>query len=146
MRQIKVGRRNKWCLEAFAAMNLMTLKLTFLGGAGTVTGSKYLLDNGEHSLLIDCGLFQGYKKLRERNWSPPGFTPASVDAVVLTHAHLDHSGYLPCLFRAGFAGPVYCTPGTRDLLHTVRAGTSANQKAGWLVGPRRLRRNGRLAR
>lgn len=90
--------------------------LSFLGAAETVTGSRYLLESDRSRVLVDCGLFQGYKKLRERNWAPPGFTAASVDAVVLTHAHLDHSGYLPCLLKAGFAGPVYCTPGTRDLL------------------------------
>jgi metallo-beta-lactamase family protein len=90
--------------------------LSFLGAAETVTGSRYLLESDRSRVLVDCGLFQGYKKLRERNWAAPGFTAASVDAVVLTHAHLDHSGYLPCLLKAGFAGPVYCTPGTRDLL------------------------------
>jgi len=93
--------------------------VSFLGAAETVTGSRYLVESDRSRVLVDCGLFQGYKKLRERNWSPPGFTPASVDAVVLTHAHLDHSGYLPCLLRAGFTGPVYCTAGTRDLLHIL---------------------------
>ena len=90
--------------------------ITFLGAAETVTGSRYLVESDRSRVLVDCGLFQGYKKLRQRNWAPPGFTAASVDAVVLTHAHLDHSGYLPCLLKAGFAGPIYCTPGTRDLL------------------------------
>lgn len=90
--------------------------LSFLGAAETVTGSRYLVESSRSRVLVDCGLFQGYKKLRERNWAEPGFTPAAVDAVVLTHAHLDHSGYLPCLVKAGFAGPVYCTEGTRDLL------------------------------
>ena len=70
-------------------------------------------------MLVDCGLFQGYKKLRERNWSEPGFEPAGVSAVVLTHAHLDHSGYLPRLCEMGFRGPVFCTPGTRDLLQIL---------------------------
>jgi len=93
----------------------MTLKLSFLGGAGTVTGSKYLLDNGEHRLLIDCGLFQGYKALRLRNWAAPPFVPRDVSAVVLTHAHLDHSGYLPLLVKNGFRGPILCTDGTADL-------------------------------
>jgi metallo-beta-lactamase family protein len=90
--------------------------ISFLGAAETVTGSRYLVESDHSRVLVDCGLFQGYKKLRERNWAPPGFTAASVDAVVLTHAHLDHSGYLPCLLKAGFGGPIYCTPGTRDLL------------------------------
>lgn len=90
--------------------------LSFLGAAETVTGSRYLVESDRSRVLVDCGLFQGYKKLRERNWAPPGFTAGSVDAVVLTHAHLDHSGYLPRLLKAGFSGPVYCTAGTRDLL------------------------------
>jgi metallo-beta-lactamase family protein len=90
--------------------------ISFLGAAETVTGSRYLLESERSRVLVDCGLFQGYKRLRERNWAAPGFTAASVDAVVLTHAHLDHSGYLPRLLQGGFSGPVYCTPGTRDLL------------------------------
>ncbi|MDA1098013.1 MAG: MBL fold metallo-hydrolase [Proteobacteria bacterium] len=91
------------------------MHLTFLGGVGTVTGSKYLLEAGGRRILIDCGLFQGFKQLRLRNWAPLPFDPASLDAVVLTHAHLDHSGYLPLLVRNGFKGPVYATPGTHDL-------------------------------
>lgn len=91
-------------------------RLSFLGAAETVTGSRYLVESDRSRVLVDCGLFQGYKKLRERNWAAPGFTAASVDAIVLTHAHLDHSGYLPRLVEAGFAGPVYCTPGTHALL------------------------------
>ncbi len=93
--------------------------VSFLGAAETVTGSRYLLESDASRVLVDCGLFQGLKKLRQRNWVEPTFTPASVDAVVLTHAHLDHSGYLPRLMQAGFRGPVYCTPGTRDLLHIL---------------------------
>ena len=91
------------------------MELTFLGGAGTVTGSKYLLRSGGASLLVDCGLFQGLKALRLRNWAPPPVAPKDVDAVVLTHAHLDHSGYLPRFIQQGFGGPVHATPGTRDL-------------------------------
>ncbi len=87
----------------------MTLELTFLGGAGTVTGSKYLLEKNGHRILIDCGLFQGYKALRLRNWAPPPVAASSIAAVVLTHAHLDHSGYLPLLVKNGFRGPVICT-------------------------------------
>ncbi len=93
--------------------------LTFLGAAGTVTGSKYLLDLGEHRVLVDCGLFQGLKELRQRNWQSLPIAPADIDAVVLTHAHLDHVGYLPRLVADGFHGPVYCTPGTRDLASLI---------------------------
>lgn len=93
----------------------MGLKLTFLGGAGTVTGSKYLLEHGGFRILVDCGLFQGYKPLRLKNWAPFPVPPSSLSAVVLTHAHLDHSGYLPLLVRNGFRGPVFCTAATKDL-------------------------------
>jgi len=79
--------------------------LQFLGGVGTVTGSKYLLTHGARRVLLDCGLFQGLKELRVRNWQAPPFDPAGLDAVVLSHAHLDHSGYLPVLVRRGFRGP-----------------------------------------
>lgn len=91
------------------------MRLQFLGAAGTVTGSKYLVSTGRSRVLIDCGLFQGFKTLRERNWSPPPFEAHSLDAVILTHAHLDHSGYLPLLVKNGFKGPVYCTEATADL-------------------------------
>lgn len=93
----------------------MGLKLSFLGGAGTVTGSKYLLQRDDHRILVDCGLFQGYKALRLRNWDPLPVAPSSIAAVVLTHAHLDHSGYLPLLVKNGFRGPIFCTRGTADL-------------------------------
>jgi metallo-beta-lactamase family protein len=93
--------------------------LTFLGAAGTVTGSKHLLDFGEHRILIDCGLFQGLKELRLRNWAAFPIDPRRIDAVVLTHAHLDHCGYLPRLVAAGFQGRVFCTAGTRDLCTLV---------------------------
>ena len=93
----------------------MGVNITFLGGSGTVTGSKYLVRHNGKSLLIDCGLFQGYKQLRLRNWQPLPLEPGQIDAVVLTHAHLDHSGYLPLLTRDGFRGNVHATPGTRDL-------------------------------
>jgi metallo-beta-lactamase family protein len=93
----------------------MSLKLTFLGAVGTVTGSKYLIESDGHRILIDCGLFQGYKQLRLRNWAPLPVDPRNIDAVVLTHAHLDHSGYLPLLVKRGFSGPVICTEATRDL-------------------------------
>lgn len=90
--------------------------LTFLGGTGTVTGSKYLVRAGGRQVLLDCGLFQGLKALRLRNWDDPGFVAQQVDAVVLSHGHVDHSGYLPVLVRNGFRGPVLCTPGTEELL------------------------------
>jgi metallo-beta-lactamase family protein len=94
--------------------------LTFLGGAGgTVTGSKHLLENGESRVLLDCGLFQGLKALRQRNWAAPPVDPRTLGAVILSHAHIDHSGYLPRLCRDGFTGPVYCTPGTSDLLQVM---------------------------
>lgn len=93
----------------------MELTLKFLGAAGTVTGSRYLVSHGNTRILVDCGLFQGVKSLRLRNWKPLSFPAAQIDAVVLTHAHLDHSGYLPRLINEGFTGPVFCTAGTRDL-------------------------------
>jgi metallo-beta-lactamase family protein len=93
--------------------------LTFLGAAGTVTGSKHLLDTGTHRVLVDCGLFQGLKELRERNWQPLPIAATAIDAVILTHAHLDHCGYLPRLVSEGFKGRVFCTPGTRDLCSLV---------------------------
>jgi metallo-beta-lactamase family protein len=91
------------------------MRLRFLGGAGTVTGSKYLLETDGGRVLVDCGLFQGYKQLRLRNRAPLPVDPKTIDAVVLTHAHLDHSGYLPLLVKNGFRGPVLCTEATRDL-------------------------------
>lgn len=89
--------------------------LTFLGAAGTVTGSRYLVEAEGRRILIDCGLFQGYKQLRLRNWNPFPVPPRSIETVLLTHAHLDHSGYLPALVRDGFRGNVYCTPATAEL-------------------------------
>ena len=89
--------------------------LRFLGAAGTVTGSRYLIETGERRILIDCGLFQGYKQLRARNRKTFPVRPGSIDTVLLTHAHLDHSGYLPALVRAGFRGRVLCTPATEEL-------------------------------
>jgi metallo-beta-lactamase family protein len=93
----------------------MTSTLTFLGATRTVTGSKYLVDAGTRRVLVDCGMFQGLKQLRERNWQPLPVDPKTIDAVVLTHAHIDHTGYLPRLVRDGFRGRVFCTPGTADL-------------------------------
>jgi metallo-beta-lactamase family protein len=90
--------------------------LSFWGAAGTVTGSKYLIQADRARVLVDCGLFQGLKEIRERNWQEPPFNAVSVDAVILTHAHIDHTGYLPRFVRHGFRGPVYCSRGTADLL------------------------------
>jgi len=93
--------------------------LHFLGAAGTVTGSRFLVEAGRRRVLVDCGLFQGAKELRTRNWSRFPLEPASIDAVVLTHAHLDHVGYLPALARDGFSGPVLCAPFTAELADIV---------------------------
>jgi metallo-beta-lactamase family protein len=93
--------------------------LTFLGAVGTVTGSRFLVTGVGSRILVDAGLFQGLADLRRRNWEPPPFDPAVLDAVVLTHAHLDHCGYLPKLVRDGFSGPVLCTRGTADLAEIV---------------------------
>jgi metallo-beta-lactamase family protein len=93
--------------------------LTFLGAARTVTGSKHLLDTGGHRVLVDCGLFQGLKELRERNWQPLPIREDSIHTVVLTHAHLDHCGYLPKIVQRGFTGPIYCTPATAELAKVV---------------------------
>ena len=95
------------------------LNLTSLGGAGTVTGSKHLLTHNGKRILIDCGLFQGLKNLRELNWAPLPIKPSSIDAVVLTHAHLDHSGYLPKLVKDGFRGSIFATDATRDVAELI---------------------------
>lgn len=97
----------------------MTLSIHFLGAARTVTGSKFLLETGDQQVLVDCGLFQGRKQLRERNWTSPPIPAGEIDAVVLTHAHIDHCGYLPRLIREGFDGPVYASRATRELLELM---------------------------
>ena len=94
----------------------MSATLQFLGAAGTVTGSKHLVRAGDEQVLLDCGLFQGLKELRLRNWRALPVDVRALSAVVLSHAHVDHCGALPLLVRQGFKGPVYCTPGTADLL------------------------------
>ena len=91
------------------------MEIQFLGATGTVTGSKYLLRAAGKRILVDCGLFQGYKQLRLRNWAPLPFDPAAIDLVILTHAHLDHSGYLPLLVKHGYRGAVLCTAATAEL-------------------------------
>ena len=93
--------------------------ITFYGGVGTVTGSKYLLENNGRRVLVDCGLFQGLRELRARNWEDPRFQPNSIDAVIITHAHIDHTGWLPRLVKLGFNGPVYTSKATADLLRIL---------------------------
>ncbi len=97
----------------------MDVTVKFLGGAGTVTGSRYLITVGKFRFLFDCGLFQGLKELRLRNWDEFPFDPALIDAVVISHAHIDHTGYLPKLVKEGFKGAVYCTEPTADLMEIM---------------------------
>jgi metallo-beta-lactamase family protein len=97
----------------------MSMNLTFLGAAGTVTGSKYLVENGSSRILVDCGLFQGFKPLRLKNWARLPVEPASLASVVLTHAHLDHSGYLPLLVKNGYRRQVFCSGSTADLCEVL---------------------------
>ena len=91
------------------------MKLTFLGATQTVTGSKFLIETNDRRILVDCGLFQGLKELRLRNWEDPPVDPRTVDAIVLTHAHIDHTGYLPRFVAHGYKGPIYATSATVDL-------------------------------
>ena len=97
------------------------MNLSFFGAAGTVTGSRHLLTSGTKRVLVDCGLFQGLKALRLRNREALPFDPLSLDAVVLTHAHLDHSGFLPVLVKQGYTGPIYCTEPTEELTRILLA-------------------------
>jgi len=102
--------------------------LTFLGAAGTVTGAKFLLTANGTRLLMECGMFQGLRELRARNWQAPPVEPGTLAAVVLSHAHIDHSGYLPRLARDGFEGPIFCSPGTADLLKIMLPDTARLQE------------------
>jgi len=97
----------------------MVAKLTFLGAAGTVTGSKHLVENGDQRFLLDCGLFQGDRDVEERNALPLSFAPATLAAVIVSHGHLDHVGYLPKLVRDGYRGRIYCTPATAGVMQIV---------------------------
>jgi metallo-beta-lactamase family protein len=103
-------------------------RLAFHGAAETVTGSKYLIETDNARVMIDCGMFQGLKRLRLKNWDPLPFEPSDVDAVVLTHAHIDHSGYLPLFVRRGFSGDVICTPPTEDLIELLLFDSAKNQE------------------
>ncbi|HKZ16785.1 MAG TPA: MBL fold metallo-hydrolase, partial [Geobacteraceae bacterium] len=109
------------------------MKIQFLGATHTVTGSKYLIEHNRRKVLIDCGLFQGLKELRLRNREPFPVDPEKIDSVILTHAHIDHSGYLPLLMKQGFRGTVYCTPGTRDLCRILLpdSGRLQEEEAGY---------------
>ena len=97
----------------------MNVSVKFLGATGTVTGSRFLLNIGDFRVLFDCGLFQGLKELRLRNWEDFPVEASTIDAVIISHAHLDHTGYLPKLVREGFSGPIYCTPPTADLMELL---------------------------
>ncbi len=109
-------------------------KIQFLGAAGTVTGSRYLLTTLNHKILVDCGLFQGFKELRLKNWDQFPVLPADIDAIILTHAHLDHSGYIPKLIKDGFKGKIFCTKATYALCEILLAdaGRIQEEDADWL--------------
>jgi metallo-beta-lactamase family protein len=100
-------------------MTKSEFKITFLGGAGTVTGSKILIETIEKRILVDCGLFQGLKELRLLNWAPFPVDPSTIDELILTHAHLDHCGYIPLLVKKGFKGPIHCTEPTKELTEII---------------------------
>src|SRR6266496_2834490 len=103
-------------------------RLTFLGAAKTVTGSQYLIETGSARVMVDCGMFQGDKPLRQRNWAEPEYDPARVEALVLTHTHLDHIGRVPRLVKQGFRGPIWCTPATRELAEILLLDAAHLQK------------------
>jgi metallo-beta-lactamase family protein len=103
-------------------------RLTFLGAAKTVTGSQYLIEMDAARVMVDCGMFQGEKPLRQRNWAEPDYDPAGVEALVLTHTHLDHIGRVPRLVKQGFRGPIWCTPATRELAEILLLDAAHLQK------------------
>ncbi len=106
--------------DRFASLGpAVSLSIAFHGAAGTVTGSRYLISADDTKVLVDCGMFQGIKQLRELNWLPTPFPPTALQAVILTHAHIDHTGMLPKLVKEGFRGPVYCTPATAELVRIL---------------------------
>src|SRR5271156_1491940 len=112
-------------------------KITFLGAAGTVTGSKYLIETGNKRLLVDCGLFQGSKELQQRNWNDLTVDPASIDWVLLTHAHIDHTGYIPRLVRSGFRGPIYSNAATHELCELLLMDSAHLQEEDAKSAPRK---------
>ena len=124
------------------------MKITFLGAAGTVTGSKFLIDTQDLRILVDCGLFQGVKKVRERNWNPFPIDVGSIDAIVLTHAHIDHTGYLGALAASGYSGIPLFTPGALRAVRSASLGVARTvnilcHKAlmvSWSRGERQVRR------
>ncbi len=121
------GKAVRYMLERWETLTLFAENPLV---SGTVTGSRYLLSTGERRLLVDAGLFQGLKKLRLLNWQEPDFEPSSVDQLLLTHAHIDHSGYLPRLVRNGYSGPIYCTPATLDLAKLLLMDAAKIQEEG----------------
>lgn len=114
---MRVGPQRGW--RGRPRRTAVSLHVSFLGATQTVTGSRNLLRHDGRQVLVDCGLFQGYKHLRLKNWLRPPFEPAGIDAVLLTHAHIDHSGYLPLLVKNGFKGRIYATPATIGLCHIL---------------------------
>lgn len=114
--------------------NTPATRIRFLGAAETVTGSKYLLTDGEDKILVDCGLFQGLKELRLKNWDRFPIDPKEIKTIVLTHAHIDHSGYIPRLIKEGFTGKIYCTPATLELCRILLPDTGyiQEEEAQWL--------------
>lgn len=114
--------------------NVRNFRIRFLGAAGTVTGSRYLLTNDQTTILVDCGLFQGLKELRLKNWDRFPIDPAKIDAVILTHAHIDHSGYIPRLIKEGFKGKIYCTLATKALCQILLPDTGylQQEEAEWI--------------
>ncbi|MCM8757343.1 MAG: MBL fold metallo-hydrolase [Candidatus Omnitrophica bacterium] len=120
------------------------MKITFLGAAGNVTGSRFLVEGDNSRILIDCGLYQEREYLN-RNWEPCPVKPESLDAVLLTHAHLDHCGYLPCLVRAGFEGKIYCTPATAEIVKIILLDAAKIQEEDALFKKKRHEKEGRTS-